>query len=343
MTHSADLVAELQAAAYKLVLLQEQCAAARTCLADGAPMAQPDLATLRQTLEAEKRKRADAQAAAAAKQRELDALKAQSRHAMQCYAELLDMRDRLLVLAAETEDAKSREVASSLAPFACMLSCLGDEHPIDDAYHLSCCKRKICRDCASQYANSEMGEGRLPVRCPFKHEQCQGVMEEQDLRMVLDDKAFGVLCRLQWQKVRESEGMVFCRAADCACIVLRMDLGEPGTDSTTKDHFVCTLNREHQWCLQCDIIWHKDVTCAQYQEWKAKNANADNEMERLVKQMGWKKCPGCGNACERIAGCNAMKCRCGAAFCNLCNYHAPGGDAHPHFNEPGPCHGKVWP
>ena len=231
--------------------------------------------------------------------------------------------------------------AAGQAPFSCEL-CGGDEHPVDDAFPLQCCGRRVCREMMTGYAVAEIGEARVPVRCPFKNQQCRGEVGEMELVTLLDDGAYGQYRRIQLRQIQEMQGMAFCRAADCNGMIFRDDLGQPGTASTAKHHFVCTVNGEHQWCLQCDVIWHKGSTCAQYQEWKQNNANGDAEVERLVREMGWRRCPGCQNGVERVAGCNAMKCRCGAGFCYLCGFNAPGGDAHGHFNEPGPCHGKVW-
>ncbi len=340
-------VAAIEDTAYQLVVLQEECAEYRARLQQAPPSVEPssnevrELAVLRERIRALSTRRDGL--LAEIRQKEANYMTLQNRkneNAAACLA-LSDRRGRLLKLVAEMEEEKSKALAASLAPFPCEL-CGGDEHPLDDAFFLACCRRRVCREMTSGYVVAELGEGRLPVCCPFKNQKCIGQIPEQQLLDVLDEDAVRNLRRLQLRKLQEMDGMAFCRAADCNGMIMREDLGQLGTASTSKHHFVCTVNEEHQWCLQCDVIWHKDTTCEKYQEWKRNNDNADAEVDRLVQQMGWKRCPGCGNGVERVAGCNAMKCRCGVGFCYLCAFRAPKGDAHGHFNEPGPCHGKVW-
>ena len=102
---------------------------------------------------------------------------------------LMDQIEMLRNLAEDMEIEKSRKLAALVAPFECEL-CGGDEHPIDDAFLLPCCKRRVCREMMTGYAVTEIGEARVPARCPFMNQQCAGVVEEQDLVTLLDDPAF---------------------------------------------------------------------------------------------------------------------------------------------------------
>ena len=345
--------AQISDAAYQLVLLQEKSTVLQNRLLELAHEGRtengggqivppsPALIAARRRLDEVTRMRNDLRQTAAQEHSLLKRLEEEVNENAAFLISQDDRRDHLRDLVGEMEAEKSRRLAEVVAPFSCEL-CGGDEHPVDDAFPLQCCGRRVCREMMTGYAVAEIGEARVPVRCPFKNQQCRGEVGEMELVTLLDDGAYGQYRRIQLRQIQEMQGMAFCRAADCNGMIFRDDLGQPGTASTTSDHFVCTVNEEHQWCLQCDVIWHKGSTCAQYQEWKQNNANGDAEVERLVREMGWRRCPGCQNGVERVAGCNAMKCRCGAGFCYLCGFNAPGGDAHGHFNEPGPCHGKVW-
>ena len=230
------------------------------------------------------------------------------------------------------------------AAFNCSL-CADEYHPNEEAFWLGCCSRTVCRDSIRGYIQAQISDGRLPIICPFgAMRTCDKELALQDVNLVLDPTYQERLCRLQFRKLQGMDGTAFCRAADCDGIVFHEDLGLPGTASTAKHHFVCTVNGEHQWCLQCDVIWHKNMTCAQYQEWKQDNANADLVTDRLIREMGWKRCPDCHSVVERRGGCNAVKCRCGTSFCYLCGEAAHrGADIHAHFGIEGtPCYAKIF-
>lgn len=40
----------------------------------------------------------------------------------------------------------------------------------------------------------------------------------------------------------------------------------------------------------------------------------DTAMDELMRKMGWKRCPGCGIAVEKISGCAHVICRCRKQF-----------------------------
>lgn len=246
---------------------------------------------------------------------------------------------------AATEQAKralimqNEAIKEKLKEFPCDL-CTGLTHPVEDMFVSSCCRRRSCREMQCGWFRAEIEAARLPIRCVFFTHGCKETVLEDQLSSVLPDEFFTHYLRLWQKKIQEMTGAKFCRAVDCQGVVFEDDLGLPNSESTAKHHFVCTVNHAHQWCLTCDAIWHKGQACNEYQANRAKRAEDDTN--RLVAEMGWARCPGCGNGVERIEGCNAMKCRCGAGFCYLCSYLSPTGDAHKHFEAPGKCYGKLF-
>lgn len=261
----------------------------------------------------------------------------------QLAAELLQAREVTEQLTAE-QSRKFHEASF----FDCGLCPCDEPHPIDDAVVLQCCRRRVCREMLGQYANAEIGNGKLPIPCPFRNDppkKCAGALDDTLLHMVLEDAVFQRYHLLMMAKVQEMPGFVICRAPNCKGLVHRDDLGDPQTLSTATHHFVCTLNLAHQWCLECDVAWHANATCAQYQEWKKANAAADTAMGDLMKSQKWAKCPTCSQGVIREKDtCNAMMCRCGTKFCYLCQTITPKDqDGHLHFSYPStPCYNKCF-
>lgn len=58
-------------------------------------------------------------------------------------------------------------------------------------------------------------------------------------------------------------------------------------------------------------------------------AALDAAMVALVEERGWTRCPACGTAVERIAGCAHMTCACGGEFCYDCGAVWEGGPRCP--------------
>jgi len=92
-------------------------------------------------------------------------------------------------------------------------------------------------------------------------------------------------------------------------------------------------------CDECEGVYC--VQCYKGHAGSCKEAS-DEEFEQLKKLLKLMKCPGCKAPAEKEEGCNAMICSlCKVAFCFLCGKNC-GKDAHPHFNERGPCFGKLF-
>lgn len=71
----------------------------------------------------------------------------------------------------------------------------------------------------------------------------------------------------------------------------------------------------YEYCIACEVDWHEDQTCAQYQEWRAANAQGDAAYRQLLAQDQARTCPRCRNAAVKISGCDSVVChKCRHSF-----------------------------
>lgn len=83
---------------------------------------------------------------------------------------------------------------------------------------------------------------------------------------------------------------------------------------------VCPSEKcQFTFCKRCQVEWHADSTCDEYQQWKLENNEAEARYNQWVKKNA-RKCPNCPSMIEKNGGCNHMTCyRCKHEFCWLCS------------------------
>ena len=60
-------------------------------------------------------------------------------------------------------------------------------------------------------------------------------------------------------------------------------------------------------CIECDIQWHPDVTCADVQGRRAERSGEENAAERYLATSS-KLCPKCQIRGQKIVGCDHITC-----------------------------------
>lgn len=63
---------------------------------------------------------------------------------------------------------------------------------------------------------------------------------------------------------------------------------------------------EHEWCWKCNVDWHSNTTCEDYQLVLGQKV-AEEGLEEYQKKNRIVKCPNCKHGIERISGCDHMK------------------------------------
>lgn len=91
--------------------------------------------------------------------------------------------------------------------------------------------------------------------------------------------------------------LVSCPQDGCHNVIAR--------DATDSPYCICNACN-HEWCEDCHVDWHKDIACAVYQEWKQKNEQGDQALEKMKQDGAVKQCPNCLNWGSKEKGhCNA--------------------------------------
>ncbi|KAI3873856.1 hypothetical protein MKX03_010826 [Papaver bracteatum] len=68
------------------------------------------------------------------------------------------------------------------------------------------------------------------------------------------------------------------------------------------------------FCAQCEVPWHSDLTCDDFQEIK-RGTEEDMLLINLAKNQKWTRCPSCR---FYVDGCPHITCRCSYQFCYKC-------------------------
>ena len=178
--------------------------------------------------------------------------------------------------------------------------------------------------CIAAFLSSRVAENRLAIGCPYDDDGPCG--EPLDVRRLLAAHGSGAdVARYdRFAGLAADPGARDC--PECGALAGgdgrgRAICGRCGLD-------FCALH--HQT--------HSAAICAAAEERVLRaHARAERKSARVVRRTS-KPCPGCGVPTDKLAGCNHMKCRCGADWCWLCGSAFEVGAADvAHFARAGPC------
>ncbi|KAI0638027.1 hypothetical protein C8Q77DRAFT_405947 [Trametes polyzona] len=157
------------------------------------------------------------------------------------------------------------------------------------------CEHVYCRGCLKDYAASKIQEHRYPILCPHciadksRREDPGEIDDEAVQELGLSEEDYAIYVEMQMIKYSV---MINCRKCHESPFV---DKGE--YDESKVIH--CPL-------AGCGYAWCK--LCSQEIDPSGPEHSCDgtNELEHIMKQNGWKHCPGCRTPAEKITGCNHM-------------------------------------
>ncbi|OTB02354.1 hypothetical protein M426DRAFT_13650 [Hypoxylon sp. CI-4A] len=174
-------------------------------------------------------------------------------------------------------------------PVECI--CCGEDFPAAESFELSCW-HIYCDYCIEQVFRSAFEEGYPPECCriPIKLTPLLAVSLGADIWRPY----------LNWQRWDNSRTKVYCSNRSCGKFI-------------TEDYIIDNLSI----CQSCDA--YTCTKCATpYHEGECPTQGA-NELKEVAKKEGWAQCPSCGTWCEKLDGCDIVKCVCARSFCYKCN------------------------
>ena len=169
-------------------------------------------------------------------------------------------------------------------------------------------------ECFDEYVKNSVENNNIPILCPY----CKIEIHPNLIYDSLNTNRHINLIE-KYEKysmnnyiLNHKDNYSCCPTAGCE-YVFYFEEGE--------NRFLCPLCQK-EYCLNCKDIWHKQMTCQEYQDTKDVK-KCDDKFLKFVRGKNYKICPVCGVWVEKTQGCNNMKCRCGNHFCYKCGKVIP--------------------
>jgi len=202
---------------------------------------------------------------------------------------------------------RGKLAASGQGTFQCRV-CFED-HSREFVAQIPGCDHCFCRDCILAHVVSQIDAHRYPIFCPL----CSADRRNRNPVALSNEFVQDLgLSEQQFTRFVEMEMASFslplhCRSCDKTFFVDREEFNEatliecplPGCNST--------------WCKACNRVVDNRGS--------PHSCDGSAELNHLMRQEGWKNCPGCQTPIEKINGCNHMTCStpgCNTHFCYLC-------------------------
>jgi len=186
------------------------------------------------------------------------------------------------------------------------------------------CEHKFCRKCLESHIEMSINDNNISfqnknfgIKCP--QENCEKLLENYEITQLVPKSIYEKLdIILRDFAIETAKDMNWCSTNNCGNVIIK----------SKETPMIFCYKCKYCWCSQCDVPWHADVTCQEYQTWKknlkVKKLKEKTEYHTLLFEEWVKKnakvCVSCGHAIQKNGGCNHMTCsRCRSQFCWLCN------------------------
>ena len=179
---------------------------------------------------------------------------------------------------------------------------------------LPCCSRLICKECVEGIITTEVGEGRVKIKCP--HPECGEEFDKAYVYSALSDEG-QAKNKLKYRRLladSDKNGKIKtcpkCSHLTEHVLPRRFKLREADLKITCE---IC----QQDWCFKCHAPWHTDLTCREFKQGSSRFKNWTKSNTRGIPNC--QKCPTCRIYIQRSTGCPHMQCdRCGTEFCYEC-------------------------
>ncbi|WVR04125.1 hypothetical protein IAU60_001124 [Kwoniella sp. DSM 27419] len=180
----------------------------------------------------------------------------------------------------------------------------------------------FCKPCATQYAETKLGEQSTMILC-MDVSGCPSPFPESELRRLLSDKSFALYHHLRQAEeleVAAIEGLESCPSCAFAVVI----------DNPDEKLFHCQ-NEEcgRVTCRSCKREDHIPRTCAEVEaDLKLNNRHV---VEDAMSEALIRRCPKCAKPYVKDDGCNKIICsKCRTMSCYICQRQI---QDYTHFNE----------
>jgi hypothetical protein len=163
----------------------------------------------------------------------------------------------------------------------------------------------VCKECITKSLSASL-DFKPAEKLGCLDEKCDALWDSTDhITRYLSKEEFSRYSELLFQTyVTTSKMLRYCPNKDC-CVPAFADPMRPGYPQL--ECFDC--KKRH--CMNCNVEWHKDMTC---QEYRLKNVDEAQSKEE-IRSLKWlqkkkaRRCPHCSLAVIKDGGCPSMICK----------------------------------
>ena len=160
------------------------------------------------------------------------------------------------------------------------------------------CDHTFCAECIQDGLTGMFRDGNEPIRC------CGAAFPYAIVRDFGNLNPSVLSGYESWFEEFSAPGKkLYCFVRSCSAFIPKYLIGGGVGRCAVYASTVCTT---------CKKAEHPGTMCKHLFD------SRRTGLKKMMKQGGWKFCPGCNHLVERIDGCKNMVCVCGARFCYRC-------------------------
>ncbi|TFK72289.1 hypothetical protein BDN72DRAFT_792665 [Pluteus cervinus] len=189
-----------------------------------------------------------------------------------------------------------------------------DDLPVSDVAIVDYCDHALCRDCLRNYVVTQIAERKFPIPCPL----CAATKTKDGGSEWITENLIQILGIPEAQFAIFEEMQLVMYSVPVRCPGCRRSVNIDRQEYEENAILACPLPG-------CNYGWCKNCQQAIVQNGPRHSCDGTNELDHLMTQQGWKRCPRCKTPIQKTSGCNHMTCRvpgCNTEFCYVCG-HTP--------------------
>ncbi|KAJ3298290.1 hypothetical protein HDU79_011577 [Rhizoclosmatium sp. JEL0117] len=208
-------------------------------------------------------------------------------------------------------DIEDPEVVAELGPLAPECICCFDpvvfyraasssSTTYKEGLYIPQCSHIYCLICFKSYIASKVGNSSFPISCA-----AVGCSIEITPSIACKYLQSDALTTYETKLLEFSiVNKFFCPNKKCSAV---MDLGvdKESLRILHENYPEICLTCSESVCVVCDVLWHKGMSCAQFQNLPLdERCKEDLEIHLMIKREKWTRCPKCHSPIDKVDGCN---------------------------------------